>query len=1243
MTAITPPSVTSSLTLPSTWNPWTVASGSGFFRPFSAPLPEAYFPTNVIAFSGEFSNQLINLTHADLTLLRLLSFSAAGMTVALTVGMPISLNINYSRSGNSGTIGVGSPYRDFTPSPRYGYSVGNEYKHQAYFRLDIAGVGWLSGVSAVWFATFGTMSIENCSNCRLRKVYLSQGRILGIGFKKETDPATGEVVSKMTIKLHDKDIPPPKGLTVGGNIEVYSFNKDQPVKESLSITGILEDWSVVVDLKKDMYARVGDFFKLDKPILVEDPATMHDYGLKIDGQILRTDGQRYEISNEKEPGTGNIIGVWVEDKDPNIDEDFVFVAYVDEKNRSYVRLPESAFEAERNLESMKFGGSAIEGFNKIKSLKADTIRLILSVSGSPGAQNFCAGNLVGEFVEINKKHYEVLFNPRGDTIVISVYALEDDVSILKDGMTWELKMIQQNFWMTSEVYTNNGAGGTNGLYSAFPSKNTFNGKDNTTDLEWSTTIPLGFKLDEEETKVFKINNLLKRHFSDVGSSTSLTKAYSKFERWKILDVATNQTYRIKTITFKEKGADSYEIKATVYGGSDNSFKDHVSLFYDEPFENLSGSYANQYYSYATFAPALGPEGWTAVMNGYYDGGKFRFSKQVSKETQFSIVSNSLTVKPLSPKGSCALGNPFVYLSTQKTAAGLAYIEDPLTQAPFVFFNDPNYDFIAYRTAFDYQWTEERQQRLVRIGYYDLLPMAELITGPDYSTGFVTGMSFENVNPIVEARDGSNIYWVRMPQSLEENGCPFFSARISGVGGVDTPLFRRYGLDDKPVAESQPLPFEVYPNINKGRTVSFPAYLPVSKGLEGIGLESVGRNNAEAIISGGALLSQGNSSSLSHVEITPRKRLLMAPGAKDGFKMENGEIGLIYGWNLQSWKIEGGEANPSSTMLAITTSKNNGHEWGSPRIDKSKSGYKTISQNDSMPIDGKEWCYPLILLHDFDYAGVLFDRSTRDIFIFGWIYESGFHSEEEYLSLAIYRCSLPDIIKDDNVVKVNLDKTGEQIANFRGSKFNSSYGRTIKSPPEYTDKNLTEKFFKVIGNEKVQANNPPGSNPIVNKLFPVKRTTIATMWKGTSMVIFLPCDKYKGIISLFSNDLGETWKIETIDKEGKIPLLYAKDNSSFPVVLSPDPLGRPEDNVFFYIQGDVLWCKQLDMGGKGANDQEILDNNIPSVVAVGVQDHKAVATTDRTGRMIVYYLSTKGYISAAVSSDYGDNWTTLKNW
>lgn len=1177
--------------LGSSWNPWILASRSGYDRPFSSPLPLNWFPARTISLYAEFLNNFICISSSDITALALLGWSMAGATMAYSIGIPTSLSISYTRArGNHGTLGFNQRYYDPALSPRYGYSIGNLFKHQAYFTMKIVGMGWTIGFQNIWLTTPGIMAIESCSNARLRRAYLKQGKVLGIRF----GPPDQSGQKKMYVKICEKDIPPPDGLSCP-SLTIHTMQGDSPSTENLGGT-LNVGWEIESTGGANTYIQEGDFFTLSTPLLLEDPALMHEYGLTKD-PYWRTKQQRFEIETD-------IIGSWVQTIDETLGA--VFMAHVS-GDKKLVTLPSTEAEAIRNQESMEYGGSPDDAFEGEPS----TVRLIMNVCGGPGLQNFCAGNLIGEFAEINGQHYEIVAHPRNDTIAISTTPAEGGARLA--AMPSKAKIFQQKFWMTSELFF---GGAAVRAFSSFGGQATGGGSG----AQWKNFMPddVTFELDQKEQDEISCKDLIERHIKDVGPGTAI-KAYNKFERWKA-SIGGKQ-YKIKNLNITKQDV-QVEVEGEITNANGIAFVTSDTPY--EPVGALGGFSAS-----ASFAPAIDQlKTWTIFMQGSYNAGIFRFPQQIPDDSIFSIVSNSFTVYPaaIAGKKSYGLGNPFIYISTQKgVPQGIAATEVPLSGQPFIFFNDPTYNVLAYRTSLDPEWTEEREQGLVRIGHYTLGQ-----TNDD--TAFITGVSFSTTGASLAGTygGGGKAHWITIPNGQYSSECPFFATKITGAGGVISPYIRDKDLLDEPVANGAWLPFEVYPSEGGGKSF-FPAYIPV-RHSEGLGWVEASEGKLKDLLGGKSVSASSGGSGGSEIQVTPLNRLVYAPGIKDAFALHSGTIGLVYSTELQNWSL-GGDTEPITNALCVITSDNCAYDWGSPKLDKPANA--VASQADptgpsSQALEATEWGSPLITLLDFEMVGSLIRSDIFELFCFGYVYEPG---EEAYkdinkLSLAMYRVAIPDLMLGETS-DIFDTKTGEQIAKYRPSVCSTKFGRFGgNGVAEY----LNESFIKIIGNPDVDDAQITGT---------IDKEIVAPMWMGESIRIFMYSAYYKGIISIVSDNLGEVWQLET---EGGEPIMYSRGEGGYPVLASPGVFGQIDShNLMFYIADNSLLCKRIDLTGEGASTQEKLDKSVPIVVAVDVQEHKCVSTSDRSGRLLVYYLSSQGILTAAVSPDCGDHWETLKNF
>jgi hypothetical protein len=290
------------------------------------------------------------------------------------------------------------------------------------------------------------------------------------------------------------------------------------------------------------------------------------------------------------------------------------MAHVSGDKQNLVTIPSSEAEAIRNQESMEYGSSPGDAFDGDPS----TVRLIMEYCGGPGLQNFCAGNLIGEFAEINGRHYEIVAHPRNDTISISTYAAEDRVQL--KSMPSKAKIFQQKFWMTSELFF---GGASIRAFSSFGNQVQGSGGG----ASWECLSPLDktFRLDEKEISEVGCETLIERHTKDVGPGGAI-KAYEKFERWKAC--IGGKQYKIKGQPTITKDNVQVEVEGEISNSSGVAF-----VTSDIPYEPVG--LLGQFTAYASFAPALDQMGtWNIFMDGNYQGGTFRFPQQIPDDSVF---------------------------------------------------------------------------------------------------------------------------------------------------------------------------------------------------------------------------------------------------------------------------------------------------------------------------------------------------------------------------------------------------------------------------------------------------------------------------------------------------------------------------------------------------------------------------------------------------------------------------------
>ena len=450
------------------WNPYLVISRQGDHLPCADVFPYDQLPTNDLGFVEEFFND----DRIDIT-------SASPIT-NLPVAVGEQFDIYYDRKVGHGygSKNLFEEYYDPTPSPRLGFQISNVFKHQAYWKLLVHGTGTaIPGHNIFWWGSAGYATMEYATNCRLKPLYLTHGKVSGVRYDESAKKIYIKILDQITalgVKATDSMVAP------GGQILVWS--KSSPANsagvvapQKFDIAYVNYNWEVVIDASSattKYYIEIGDFFGLTGPVgampydlkvvsapdsvdagkiglltpegyldgggvqisgadatlvpfIVNDPAMMHEYNLKPVHRLLETDEQHRYCKT-------NIIGVWVPrtlvEGQEIIPSGFNgYVAYVQKENQSDVWLPTDLADAQARGEWTAFGGTFYDGVQLLRKNNASSIRLIVSGINPKRYQNFATGSLTGEFALLGGAFHEILSHPRTDTVEITTNSLTGGV------------------------------------------------------------------------------------------------------------------------------------------------------------------------------------------------------------------------------------------------------------------------------------------------------------------------------------------------------------------------------------------------------------------------------------------------------------------------------------------------------------------------------------------------------------------------------------------------------------------------------------------------------------------------------------------------------------------------------------------------------------------------------------------------------------------------------------------------
>lgn len=1273
---------------PSGWNKYFPITNE---KPLSKER-EFYFPPNKIPTSkigvvNEYANFALQLDSTETSYALSIAGTPGMGLIGLSVGgLPVSLNGSISRRDGYLICGGNPPLRNI-PAPKFGFSIGNLFKHQVHIKLDITGVG-VTGPkhSIVWLTAPSTASIEYSTNCRLEQFVLKHGKVLNV---KTEQLKNG--LKTYSVKIFNSDNAPEfKNGMPSGEISFYS-DRGTGTFETRKMTYSKIDSSWYAELnsagtetgkttgfsaknsfkageepteetkKEEFVPKTGDFFTLVSPILCDNPQTMHEFNVRLDGDgVYITNEQKFSLET-------SVIGVWIYDQEKALN-----VAYADEENRSGIVLPKSPEGLEISPEEYiakeyrDFGGNLEDGISKIEE-NASSVKLILLDCGSVTAQNFFSGNLIGEYIFSNDEYYEIVGHPRLDTIEINRLGVTSGkpfaIVVPEKLENMSIKIYQQKFWKIVELYTTaQSVLGTGALWEGKITSLSGN------EITWDAIEPWSrLFLPDYEVENTKCKTLAERFRTPIKASKI---AYKQHAGWNLIINGS----RFKIIDFKCEeteasvgGSDAkVRIIATVEGnpydyGSEGS---EVHVLFGDPFASAYGLQGQNIPS-INIATSIGRFSSRQVlyMHGYYDAGAYSLPLVIDSSQRFAVASHLYGAST----GSSTWGVPRVWITTYSSAAlGVCYLEHGNNGQQTVLYKDPDFELVAAVTA-DPGWIERRKKAAIYLGLsndkkYDKYPEeAYLFT----KMGLQSNSSKSSINGY-------------FPVAQSELQTPYHSIKVSGYGGIETPLSRKY-KKSATQTDSHPayLPFEVYSPVKNGGgqiTISCPILSKISTktNISKYGFEEVTDGKTFELIKQGTQLAPGNFKTATSFEFVKARQLLIGVNQFNSHMVDNGEVFLFYGKNSSYFLIDGDNAKKqmNKPSVFVIKSSNNMESWGSPKVNQSKlkdlQGYALIANDPTIPEDKKdhvEWEHAMMLLYDFEFVSSLKLWDLDEFLIFGYGHSRQNETEDpdnktSQMFLGCYLVTSQDM-ENGTTKKCVLDAASENTPYNDSIGFyyrphhvkpasdstshNMDFGvkMIVESTTEDDKKyNFCEKFTKIIGGKDSGALIGGQKDETKDWMLPKETIGVECTDVGVISVYFREAQS-DSVMRVWSCTHGSDWILEVEDYTvpDSPPIKYATGSS--PTIYK---------GLLFYFYSDSLYCKSLIHVAEGSfekgafgSKQEQIDKITPNLVASDVVGHKIAVNTDPYGMVVVFYLNKSGDIQAATSNSNGITWTYLNNW
>lgn len=763
---------------PSGWHDYSLITN---LRPLSQEkefcFPPDLLPSAKFGVVNEYSNLALELDEYDQTLITMLgTMPGIGTVFLIGAAIPLLLNIKLSRKESWSICGSNYPIRNL-PVPKFGFTIGNIFKHQAYISINIVGMGVTGpGGRNIWLTAPATSAIEYSTNSRLTKFIVKYGKVIDVksGTKTTIDKnGKSTVENRIYVKLFENADSADDPKTTNSDAEEFSngipsgtsvfcgIRPEGMVNFKLVFKGMTADWYAVFEDPSSenpnaLIPRRGDFYTLNKPITCENPQTLFEFNVRTEDGVYITNEQKYKVET-------NVIGIW------NYDDVLgLQMAYVNDEKQALIHLPseggsyyrssgEYAPSGEESVsgEYHDFGGDFKTGLEiwRSKSPASNTARLIIENQGGVTLQNFFSGNLIGEYIKFGKDYYEIIDHPRLDTIEISNKSVSNfengNVSVIISSKVNDEKaedapsgigaitIYQQKFWKIAELYglTGNYDGAFKALWSGkILNLESFEG--NKYNVEWKTSESyMHLFLPKYEVDRTSIQTLPER-FRTKASDDGIINGYQPYSGWRV--VIKNITFKVVDIKVKEDvpsvGGSEAEITitATVQGNPSTYSKigDNVYMVLDEPFDTAFGNSRHLNSSVAIWTEVAEtntlpskPELWNSVATPNTLPSKPALYMYGFYDAGKYSLPGTLGVTQRLGISSFAYGAnsptspseiPVVWVSTYSSSSGVAYLQHGNNGQQTILYKDADLDIMAAVTA-DPGWVERRTKSAITCG------------------------------------------------------------------------------------------------------------------------------------------------------------------------------------------------------------------------------------------------------------------------------------------------------------------------------------------------------------------------------------------------------------------------------------------------------------------------------------------------------------------------------------------------
>jgi hypothetical protein len=1073
------------------------------------------------------------------------------------------------------------------PPPTCGYCIGDLYKENVYFYLDV--------VRAAPSLLTSTMYSDVFHRCRLKRIYVHHGEVRTY-IQKSGDITEGNLLLDIDSQISNTAI---DILPVSGTIKITkkaTVAKDGtlsiPPIITLTIIAVKSNFSF--DVSSDtptIFPEAGDFYEFEKPLCIEDPLLISGIWLGKESEvngITATSGFDAHITSYNSPyesvqcsglyvfknTVGNVVSISVTAPLTTSDNGEWYWKTKGKTSDVFLDDPyryKEIYTASNSNTSSTTTTTLIEGTTLIvtevekfkEATEADIgtyfslptsqyVRIEIDKAGYASRQNWHSPILKREWVKQGGKYFKILNQPSGNVIDVS---LKDVTEMFDFDVDGAMSIFNQYSWMITEHYMFDES---RGIFEGTISSAVY---DKATDI---TTVTINPKTSSLGTfakgnqmynppYLNNVNSFFNRYTLNATSSVispSMVVLYTKYDKWKF--IYNNNEYAIDKFNiaspFPTENTSPYTINLTCYGNVSGNIKTGYVSFGEryKKFINLSNSGSLLY----DVTEGIDQNDNPAICLDA-DWISSPIVLDVPKETIVGVCGGRYFGMPHTKDFVTSENGEDLFVTTPYGAIGLGSLYCKMVQEDNVVFNDPYTNKLTIRhAALGFKDYPQKSEVVMGTGEKKLLNGTSTLT-LDSLKERVKSISFK-----AETADNKNImFGIKNTNNI-------YGVVNSGKGDVDLQTLRIQGICSNSVSSTT---ISANDYIYENRIAS-PVYVPCRSC--NINYKTYDTVDIGIPTTDSPIIPIGGGISDVTIEYIKENQTIENNGLSDMFLTYCGEKIIIYGAYVPPFSVDGVEYNSgnnkwyTSNGVFIVGSGSHGLRWECPSFMNPLPNIKPDAYPDIEATDIK---YPLLVLPDCDYMGGILDPSTQLLSIFIRSYKDG----KEYIGcLQVAYNSLPYKLK-----KGNLIDTDKKISDFLVRPLfidmNNSAGMV-------TDTGVIDNYTRIIG--------VGGTNALIPISDAINVISPFIMQDGTVGLLY---DSNMGINLLYSRG-GNYWR--------STPYILSR-NSHSPLYI--------EDGLIAYITplgievklniDNLLYATMAhgDSEGISASDSEALQRAIDS--------------------------------------------------